>query len=76
MSAFDRDLRPVGVKMRQIIQDEKNEEKDKVKERQKRNRFSFFGRAHRRVFKAQEQEISFTEEYCIGCNKYYSAGRG
>ena len=36
--AFDGDLGPVEVKMRQIIQeqDEKKEEKDKVKARQKR----------------------------------------
>ena len=38
LSAFDGDLGPVEVKMRQIIQeqDEKKEEKDKVKARQKR----------------------------------------
>ena len=38
LSAFDGDLGPVEVKMRQIIQeqDEKEEEKDKVKARQKR----------------------------------------
>ena len=38
MSAFDGDLGPVEVKMRQIIQeqDEKKEKKDKLKARQKR----------------------------------------
>ena len=37
LSAFDRDLGPVDVKMRQIIQewDEKKEEKDEVKSRKK-----------------------------------------
>ena len=38
LSAFDRDLGPVEVKMREIIQekDKKKEEKDKVKARQKK----------------------------------------
>ena len=38
LSAFDGDLGPVEVKMRQIIQeqDEKKDEKEKVKARQKR----------------------------------------
>jgi len=67
------------VKMRQIIQeqDENKEGKDKVKARQKRlgeiGSVSLDG-THLRVLKAEEQEISFSEEYYIGCNKYYSAG--
>ena len=35
-STFDRDLGPVEVKMRQIVQEEKKEDKGKVKARQKR----------------------------------------
>ena len=78
MSAFDGDLGPVEVKMRQIIQqqDEKKEGKDKVKARRKRlgeiGSVSLDVRTERSL--KPEQEITFTEEYYIGFNKYYSAG--
>ena len=67
MSAFDGDLGPVEVKMRQIIQEQdkkgrKGEGQGKTKQAW-RNWSSIFGRAHRRIVKAQEKAFQSIEEH-------------
>ena len=69
LSAFDGDLGPVEVKMRQIIQeqDEKKDEKEGEGETKKawRNWSSIFGRAHGRIVKAKEQALDSIEKYYL-----------
>ena len=67
LSAFDGDLGPVEVKMRQIIQEQdkkgrKGEGQGKTK-KVWRNWSSIFGRAHRRIVKAKEQAFQSIEEH-------------
>ena len=76
LSAFGGDLEPVEVKMRQIIQDqnEKREEKDKVKTRQKRP--GEIGSVSLDVRTKGSLNPKNKRLHSDWCNKYYSAGRG